>query len=433
MINQKDISFVSYGCARAVEKGLARCGLKLSNTITTTNVWLFGAYLYIIENQKLIIDFIKGADTKLVIHWTGSDLETIYLLSYTFRKLLFTSPNVTHVVEWYHTRKELARLSGLAEKNIYIVPILSEQFYEPISGDACAVYCPNEKYIDSIDQAIKIGIKKLVIYGVVTDKFKTYLETTYPDTEKEILGWVDINDIMKKCNAVSRYLSHDGLPVSFMEFGASGRTIYTNDIYGVLPKTTEEWQYYNTPERFIRNVFSLFNKIDTVTYWQKRGEGYEKQYNKLYDKICRGLDSVIGETKTVLDIGCGDGRYKQYFSDKGISYYGFDVSKSIKPKDKNMVMNICDMRDFNAGNNSFDLGIAITSFQNLLPCEIKEQVEKYLLICKKIVIVEDFNRNKEAAYCWKHDYDSILRVLDVAYKYTQIPDTEYKTLEIYKC
>lgn len=94
-------------------------------------------------------------------------------------------------------------------------------------------------------------------------------------------------------------------------------------------------------------------------------DSYSMYYNLLYKdkdylKESEYISSLLGNVKTILELGCGTGKHAKLLAEKGYSIYGIDMSDSMLSQAKELGVNceIGDVRTFRI-NRTFDAVVSL--------------------------------------------------------------------------
>ncbi|MGV8086616.1 MAG: class I SAM-dependent methyltransferase [Candidatus Woesearchaeota archaeon] len=127
--------------------------------------------------------------------------------------------------------------------------------------------------------------------------------------------------------------------------------------------------------------------------WTK--EGYEQLFEvtkQLIDQITKDV-----KIKTVLDLGCGHGRYCKMLHEKKYQVTGIDYSakviESAKQLQPQINFSVGDGYNLDYGNKSFDLVLSIGTLQCVSNHE--KILSELTRVAKKAIIISTLIRNKD--------------------------------------
>jgi ubiquinone/menaquinone biosynthesis C-methylase UbiE len=114
--------------------------------------------------------------------------------------------------------------------------------------------------------------------------------------------------------------------------------------------------------------------FDYESYYQKLSPIYDKvrldkkvEFDSTLDII---LESCRNDTKRILDIGCGSGRYAQALSERGFDVIGVDRSKSqLKQASKIITTVCCEATALPFDDGSFDLCTMLSMIHHMSDAE----------------------------------------------------------------
>jgi len=145
-----------------------------------------------------------------------------------------------------------------------------------------------------------------------------------------------------------------------------------------------------------------------VSYWENRGwSGGEPEWiDEIFPHIPRGA-------KTVLDVGCSDGRYAPLFSK--MDYTGVDINAGqiaiAKKKCPGCDFYVGDIIDW-LDNFQYDLFFSSKFLQHIPPEYIEEVSESLKFRCKNGIMIECVGDGKGLAeHNWHHDYRKLFNVV----------------------
>lgn len=155
---------------------------------------------------------------------------------------------------------------------------------------------------------------------------------------------------------------------------------------------------------FIERGLGDNKRDDAKKLWNDRAEGFREM--SLKNKV--GENSLIGKVQsyigaldkdtTVLDVGCGAGRYAEYFSNNSKKYLGIDISDKMIAyatedyKDlKNVEFKVVDWNEESL-DEKFDLVFAAMSGA----LYSVEAIKKFIAHSKNYCVVERFIRDRNS-------------------------------------
>jgi hypothetical protein len=202
-------------------------------------VYLLGFYLredpanpgFVTRSHMDVFARNKG---KNIVHWVGTDIYDLrWHCSFEKIKALkswFKKNKVIHLCEAEFTQKELAEV-GIKAK---IVPIPPEKLYEPMplpKEFSVGIYLPsrdlyNPQLMEEVIRAMPDV--KFYLFGDESRKGQKGDNWDY-------LGYIDFDKWIPKMSANLRVTSHDGLPLTPLQFFTAGRNVITNvDLKGAI-------------------------------------------------------------------------------------------------------------------------------------------------------------------------------------------------------
>lgn len=404
-----------------------------------------------IYNGQLPMKYFPG---KKIIHWIGSDILGLAKLTaeqlHGIRKWITENVDAC-LCELPATQKELAAFGIEAE----VVPFPPRKWFDikPLpKKKAVAIYLPevNQEFYfrsfflgDEKKGGLAHDMKDIDFYVFGNPK-----EVIKPAKNIYVMGRTEgPGSFIYETSAIVRLTPHDGLPISVAEWIGAGRNALTtiempfaehldlvkigkskmsNDrlkevvatkIRQVLkkPLNVEGAKHYRKwldNDKYIKKIYSYL-KYDEKKYWEKRSASWVEQ-SKVDVVDEKKIKRILKELKfdSVLDIGCGSGRFVPYFKDK--EYHGCDISKSLvevcrtnfPEKDfyTSAVENIKPMRE------KYDLIFSYTCLEHVTPENIKKAVEAIKRTGKKLLLIEPVGFTPDGDYCFPHDYDKLFTV-----------------------
>jgi len=141
--------------------------------------------------------------------------------------------------------------------------------------------------------------------------------------------------------------------------------------------------------------------------WSKtqfNGGSYPKEWSVLIKRLLEGK-------KSVLDIGCGDGRFTSFLKD--FDYLGVDISqKNIDVCKKNHPKTRFECADLTKWDTKkkYDVVFSWVALQHINPLQFDELARKISKWGKYIILCEHVEEPGENDYLWKHDYDRYFNI-----------------------
>lgn len=401
---------------------------------------------------------------KKIVHFVGTDIWELYHAPLIHLKNVWVPyfRNAVDVVlcEDDFTRLELQEL-GIEAKVVPLPPIklfdvrpLPKEFtvacYLPaVNRD---FYRPNEMF----EIAKRLPDVKFKIFGNAAQVGKD------PALSQNIeyVGYIsDMDSFISECTAIMRFPVHDGLPISVLEFLLAGRysvqsTPVTHTLcvpqftvdaavsgiqqlqedakQGVNQIASDFWRERLNHETFVKTITDLaFYK--PKEYWENRAGDWIEQANfkkageaneafkKNFEFDVEEIKKVFEEVKpsSVIDIGCGDGRFVPYMTDWGVtSYYGMDISDNLIKMAKDRfphlkgsfeTSRIEDFVSTRSDIQKYDVAFTYTCLEHVKEEDIQSAVDSIKKIAKKAIIVEPTNFTSRY-YCINHDYQKLFNV-----------------------
>jgi glycosyltransferase involved in cell wall biosynthesis len=405
-------------------------------------IYLLGFYPQMAEQCAGVFATQGGKLTSgtKVIHWIGSDIWGMLnskVLDVKKLKDQFAANNFIHLVEFEQTRDELRDL-GIEAK---IVPLPPARLYEPMplpKKFTVAVYMPDQNqefYYKDLMEEVAFAMPDIdfLFFGNRFDLSK--------NKNIQHVGYIDdMEKLLKECSAIVRLTAHDGMPLSLAEFVMAGRNalfnikiphmVYLNSnnkeliIQRIrdlqkLPLNVEGSKYYRKlldHDKFRATIEALKDTsgYDPESYWQARADSWEQQAGHNVMPFEKEIKKVLNriEYESVLDIGCGNGRYVDMF--KGKKYAGFDISTKLVSFAKQFYPQckfaVGDVRSFMTGEVVYDLGFSFTTLQHVSPKDLGLAADRIKRACKTFVLIES-QGFKSADYCSDHDYSKHFNII----------------------
>jgi glycosyltransferase involved in cell wall biosynthesis len=368
-----------------------------------------------------------------VVHWIGSDILAVKNAPDKEKNwvLNWLDHNVDiNLCEFEQTRKELEEIGIKAR----VVPFPPEKFYEvqPLPEKfSVAVYQPYQNkdfYQPELVNAVAKAMPDVDFYffGDPT-MFGTKDNITHCGTVKMF----DKDDLVKKTSAIIRFTPHDGLPLSVVEWLSAGRNAlltidlpYTNKVTIDFSKTENEKknkrimktnvdlvvkeiknlkelkenkkgsEYFKKlcdPKKF-SDILQGFLECDIKKWWDEVSDVWE--FVESGQESTGDIGTIIKEVKklqpkTLLDLGCGTGRFADLLPVE--NYTGIDFSQKLindaKEKHPNNKFECVDIKDYHP-LEKFDLVFSFASLLHIKPKDFKEYVNNIKTLGKKAIFVE---------------------------------------------
>jgi len=170
--------------------------------------------------------------------------------------------------------------------------------------------------------------------------------------------------------------------------------------------------------------------LDVSEYWRKRGPNYQNELkeksNSLklrleqQERIVQKLVSKL-KIKTILEIGCGSGRFTKILSDsiKFEKYFAIDISQDQINNAKEFVNNekiefeckkVQDLDIF----KKFDLVFSSEALMHINFSDIDSVIKKMIELANKKIITVDWYDPKKigselGGYCFLHNYKELYK------------------------
>lgn len=392
-----------------------------------------------------------------LIHFIGSDILTLQKLSLEklkeVRNFLRRCDGV--FAELPATQKELANFGIKAE----VVPFPPRKWYDvsPMpKKKAIAVYMPQTNE-DFYFKKLFLGDGKLPGLAQKMKDIDFYFfgnesEKGHPHKNIYMMGRTDgVGELIEKTNAIVRIVPHDGLPMSVAEWMGAGRNAITTiemkhaTHFDLLKFVAKYGKSFTVPqlekelEAEIRKVVELplnevgakyirklldkdkyikkinsYLEYDEKLYWERRGQYWAEDVAE-YPTHLEKVEPLIKKIspKSVIDIGCGDGRWSEYFKD--ITYLGVDISSTMidaakkkYPKAKFIVSSIEELGK--KVTKKHDLIFIFTTLLHVKPENMDEAIKSLKKIGKEMILIEPHDAETKA-YCFRHDYEKLFNVI----------------------
>ncbi len=385
---------------------------------------------------------------KKIVHFVGTDLFQLYhtsLAGLEVWKNYFKNNIHKVLVEAEFTQTELKKMLGIDAE---IVPIPPMKLFEPSPLPkeftvACympatngAFYRPNEM----IEIARNLPDIKFKFFG---NPIQVGTDPTLPQNI-EFCGYIqNMEEFVKECSAIMRFPIHDGLPISVLEFILAGRysiqSVPVSFSYylpefdlskavagikeikemseknGLNQEGSEFWRKELNHDKYRAKIESLAG-YQPKEYWENRAIDWVRQASTQpieKDEVKQVFEKL--KPKSVLDIGCGDGRWFEHLKEWGVEeYQGIDISQNLIkaaqlrfPNAKFKAVKVEDFKD----EKQYDVVFSYTCLEHIKEEDFEKAVEAIKKVGKKLVLVEPVNFISRF-YCHAHDYKKYFKVIE---------------------
>ena len=196
--------------------------------------------------------------------------------------------------------------------------------------------------------------------------------------------------------------------------------INVDDIIGAieelkkLPVNEDGSKFYRellSHEDYKKKIYDLV-EYDPKGYWENVANKWDETATDNlphFDKLERLIKKY--EFDSVIDLGCGNGRWAKAFKDK--KYLGIDIS----PKLIEIARKKFPDFEFVAGKvedhepeEKFDLAFAYTCFEHVLPKDFDKAAKALKRVAKKAILIEPMDF-RSVNYCHSHDYEKHFNIL----------------------
>jgi len=422
-----------------------------------------------------------------VLHWIGSDILQVKHAEPKVRTniLNWLDNNIDiHLCEMEQTRRELEELGIKAR----IVPFPPQSIYEPTELPekfGVAVYMPyNNKEFYYPDFIMRVAKRlKDVDFHLFGDPL------THGDKDNVfyhgIINKADKADLVKKTSMILRLTPHDGLPLSVVEWITAGRNaITTIDIphsmkfdftlwkkkkqptkaelellikknekrlvemikrmkkAPVNKKGAKHYQELCDPEVFKKKIYSFLD-IDIKAWWKEMSDIWPAMESN--QETSEDIGKILTEVrklkpKSVLDLGCGTGRWSELMGVK--NYTGLDFAPELiedaRKKYPDTAFVKGDIVNFaeRFKEEKYDLVFTFATLLHVKPKDIKKYVKAIKKLGKIGLFVEPVSETRNVGrersihpeiikkqkekdfifnvkYTWIHDYLNEFEVIKV--------------------
>ncbi len=424
-------------------------------------IYVIGFYPQFADMQGQMFENVYGVDAgltpaKKIVHFVGTDiwqLKDLSPLKITFFKDYFKANVDVVLTEDKFTQDELKEL-GI---DSIVVPIPPAKLYKPLplpEEFTVAVYNPE------VNKAFYRPELMLEVAKSLPDvKFKFFGDQYERKTEGNIewmgrLSQEEMDVLIANSSCLLRTPIHDGLSLNALEFLTAGRQVVIttpvkhaihlerpeahlirlaleqakND--GLNIKASEYWTKRLDHKIFKKTMEELF-QYDPKNYWDRRAESWDRQAGDQFPDI-NVLEPLFMEYKpqTVLDVGCGSGRWYPYFKKQGVEYRGVDISSNLvkmaQKKYPEGMFKTCKVEDIPKPEKKFDLAFCYTVLEHIKEKDMKKAAEALNQVATRLILIEPQNF-KSRHYCIDHNfyaYFNIVKEIPLADKVVYVVETK---------
>jgi len=386
---------------------------------------------------------------KKIVHFVGTDIWQLYHIPLIHLRNVW-QPYFRNMIDEVLCEDEFTQMElrdlGIEAK---VVPIPPSKLYEvrPLPKDftvACYMPAMNKDFYrpkEMAEIAKKLPDVKFKFFGNPAQK------GTDPalSPNLEYVGYItDMDAFISECSAIMRFPIHDGLPISVLEFLLAGRyaitnvpiknsfVVLNNDIdqivrginqikelakEGVNQQASDYWRERLNHDTFRKTINDLA-VYSPKEYWEKRAGSWVSQAANSTtekDEIKKFIDEI--KPKSVIDIGCGDGRWYPFLKENGVERYkGIDISwnliRAAKDRFPHEKDNFLDtkLEDLSEEAEKFDLAFSYTCLEHITETEFPKAVESLKRVAKQALIIEP-EEFTSRYYCHTHPYREAFKVI----------------------
>jgi 2-polyprenyl-3-methyl-5-hydroxy-6-metoxy-1,4-benzoquinol methylase len=174
------------------------------------------------------------------------------------------------------------------------------------------------------------------------------------------------------------------------------------------------WRTRLSHKKYVKKIQELC-KYEPKSYWEHRAKSWDKQAGTGFPDLDQ-IEPLLLDMKpeTVLDIGCGSGRWYPYFEKQNVNYRGIDISENLvkmaQEKFPGVMFKACKVEDIPKPPHKFDLGFCYTTLEHITEEEFPKAVKALKESCKKLILIEPVNFTSRA-YCHSHNYERHFNVI----------------------
>ncbi len=377
---------------------------------------------------------------KKIIHFVGSDILQFKYLSFMQLELYrqFFKNNIDVLLcEDKFTQDELKELK--IDAQIQPIPPIKLFPLTPLPKEfTVAVYMPQTNK-ELYQPQLMVEVAKML----PDIKFKFFGDPYERKVEGNIeyMGYLQRNEmeeLVKSSSCLLRMPTHDGLSLTSLEYILAGRQVVSSTPVRYAQYVEKPDKYYivnalkqaqkagqnTTGSKYWRDrldhkkykqAMEKWFEYDPKAYWEKRAENWDKQAGDKLPDIEK-LEPLFLEIKpeTILDVGCGSGRWYPYFKKQGVKYRGIDISENLvrmaQQKFPQGMFKTAKVEDIPKPPIKFDLAFCYTTLEHVTEKEFPKAVKALKQCAKKLILVEPVNF-KSRHYCHVHLYNQHFNVI----------------------
>ncbi|MCK4522407.1 MAG: glycosyltransferase [Nanoarchaeota archaeon] len=387
---------------------------------------------------------------KKIVHFVGTDIWQLRSISLNGLQIWkdYMRNGVDEVlVEADFTQAEIKEILGIDAKIVPIPPAKLYDIMELPKDFIVAVYMP------AVNTAFyRPELMEQLAKEMPDVSFKFFGNPVQLGKHKDIknieyMGYItDMEGFIKSCSAIARFPIHDGLPISVLEFMLAGRYATVNipvlhtyncpksDLVsikdslvkiqkhikkdGVNKTASDYWRKELSHDKYRKTMKKIMG-YEPKEYWDSRAESWNAQADNMVIEI-QDVKEFYNKVKpkTVLDIGCGNGRWIELMKGWGLDlkgYTGMDVSKRLieicKEKWSDLNFFVGSLEKMKTVKKKYDLIFSYTTLEHVKPEDIKGVIKTLNKTGKQLLLIEptDF---ESKYYCHSHNYEELFDVVE---------------------
>ena len=165
--------------------------------------------------------------------------------------------------------------------------------------------------------------------------------------------------------------------------------------------------------KLLQTIYERFQSV----YWDIQAKKLHKKRMKMKNLDDHPLKYILDKykPKSVLDVGCGSGRFFELYKERGVKkIVGIDISKralEIARKHHPDVLLIKGKIEETKFDEAFDLAISNRTLQHVTKRNIRKAIENICECCKMVFINEltESDGVPERIVIYKHDYVNLFK------------------------